>query len=48
MVAAHVDDVLSRGRGARALVLYLGHGVPPDTDPTVLTRIVARAHGETE
>lgn len=48
VLAAHVDDVLSRGRAARAHVLNLGHGVPPDTDPTVLTRIVARAHGEGE
>lgn len=48
VLAAHVDDVLARGRAARAHVLNLGHGVPPDTDPTVLTRIVARAHGEEE
>ncbi|MBN9212870.1 MAG: uroporphyrinogen decarboxylase [Microbacterium sp.] len=48
VLAAHVDDVLDRGRGARAHVLNLGHGVPPDTDPTVLTRIVARAHGDVE
>jgi len=41
---AHVDDVIARGRAARAHVLNLGHGVPPDTDPGVLTRIVARAH----
>lgn len=48
VLAAHVDDVLDRGRAARAHVLNLGHGVPPDTDPTVLTRIVARAHGDVE
>jgi uroporphyrinogen decarboxylase len=46
VVAAHVDDVIARGRAARAHVLNLGHGVPPDADPGVLTRIVARAHGE--
>ncbi len=46
VLAAHVDDVLARGRAARAHILNLGHGVPPDTDPDVLTRIVARAHGE--
>ena len=46
VLAAHVDDVIARGRAARAHVLNLGHGVPPETDPTVLTRIVARAHGE--
>ncbi|MGN6502433.1 MAG: uroporphyrinogen decarboxylase [Pseudolysinimonas sp.] len=43
---AHIDDVLERGRSAPAHVLNLGHGVPPDTDPDVLTRIVAYAHGE--
>jgi uroporphyrinogen decarboxylase len=43
---AHVDDVLARGRAARAHILNLGHGVPPDTDPAVLTRLVARVHGE--
>jgi uroporphyrinogen decarboxylase len=46
VLAAHVDDVLARGRSARAHILNLGHGVPPETDPDVLTRIVARAHGE--
>ncbi|MEV8240610.1 uroporphyrinogen decarboxylase [Microbacterium testaceum] len=46
VLEAHVDDVLARGRAARAHILNLGHGVPPDTDPAVLTRIVAHAHGE--
>ncbi|HEY9423392.1 MAG TPA: uroporphyrinogen decarboxylase [Microterricola sp.] len=47
VLEAHVADVLARGRAARAHVLNLGHGVPPDTDPTVLTRIVefVHAHG---
>ena len=45
VLRAHVDDVLARGRAARAHILNLGHGVPPDTDPDVLTRIVAHAHG---
>ncbi|MFS0795269.1 uroporphyrinogen decarboxylase [Microbacterium sp. 1P10AE] len=48
VLAAHIDDILARGRAARAHVLNLGHGVPPDADPTVLTRIVAHAHGEAE
>ncbi|MFG6402970.1 uroporphyrinogen decarboxylase [Microbacterium sp. P04] len=48
VLAAHVDDVIARGRAARAHILNLGHGVPPDTDPAVLTRIVARAHGDVE
>ena len=43
---AHVRDVIARGRAARAHILNLGHGVPPDTDPDVLTRIVSLAHGE--
>ncbi|MGP3533813.1 uroporphyrinogen decarboxylase [Microbacterium sp. RD1] len=43
---AAVDDVLARGRAARAHIFNLGHGVPPETDPDVLSRIVARVHGE--
>ena len=47
VLEAHLVDVLERGRTARAHVLNLGHGVPPDTDPAVLTRIVdfVHAHG---
>jgi uroporphyrinogen decarboxylase len=44
ILAAHVDDVIDRGREAPAHVLNLGHGVPPDTDPDVLTRIVEQVH----
>jgi uroporphyrinogen decarboxylase len=44
-LAAHVADVIGRGSAAPAHVLNLGHGVPPDTDPGVLTRIVEHAHG---
>ncbi len=44
VLAAHVDDVLQRGCAARAHILNLGHGVPPETDPDQLTRIVAFAH----
>ena len=44
VLEAHIVDVLERGRAARAHVLNLGHGVPPDTDPTVLTRIVEFVH----
>ncbi len=40
----HVRDVVDRGRQAPAHVLNLGHGVPPTTDPGVLTRIVELAH----
>ena len=37
-------DVLERGRRAPGHVLNLGHGVPPDADPEVLTRIVELTH----
>jgi uroporphyrinogen decarboxylase len=39
-----VRDVLARGRVAPAHVFNLGHGVPPETDPTVLTRVVELVH----
>ncbi len=45
VLEAHVRDVLDRGRAAPAHVVNLGHGVPPDTDPDVLTRIVRIVHG---
>lgn len=41
---AHVREVLASGAAAPAHILNLGHGVPPDTDPAVLTRIVELAH----
>jgi len=44
VLEAHVEDVLDRGRSAPAHVVNLGHGVPPDTDPDVLTRIVELVH----
>ncbi|WP_199424802.1 uroporphyrinogen decarboxylase [Actinotalea solisilvae] len=43
---AHVRDVIRRGASAPGHVLNLGHGVPPETDPDVLTRVVRLAHGE--
>ena len=42
----HVLEVLRRGRSARAHILNLGHGVPPETDPDQLTRIVELAHAQ--
>jgi len=45
VLEAHLRDVLERGRLAPAHVLNLGHGVPPETDPSVLTRIVEFVHG---
>jgi uroporphyrinogen decarboxylase len=44
VLEAHVRDVVSRGAAARAHVVNLGHGVPPETDPTVLTRVVELVH----
>ena len=43
---SHVDEVLALGRAAPAHVVNLGHGVPPDTDPEVLTRLVAYVRGD--
>jgi uroporphyrinogen decarboxylase len=45
VLEAHVRDVIERGRSAPAHVLNLGHGVPADTDPDVLTRLTAFVHG---
>jgi uroporphyrinogen decarboxylase len=44
VLQAHLDDVLDRGLAAPAHVVNLGHGVPPETDPDVLTRIVEYVH----
>jgi uroporphyrinogen decarboxylase len=44
VLEAHVRDVVARGGAARAHVVNLGHGVPPETDPAVLTRVVALVH----
>jgi uroporphyrinogen decarboxylase len=41
---AHTAEILTAGRAAPAHVLNLGHGVPPDTDPDVLTRLVDWVH----
>lgn len=46
VLEAHLRDVLRRGERAPSHVLNLGHGVPPDTDPRVLTRIVELAHDD--
>jgi uroporphyrinogen decarboxylase len=44
VLEAHVRDVVDRGLAAPSHVVNLGHGVPPDTDPDVLTRIVELVH----
>ena len=52
---AHTRDVVERGRAAPGHVVNLGHGVPPETDPEVLTRLgragalaAGRVHPERE
>src|SRR5205807_243348 len=46
VVADRTRDVLRRGAPAEGHVFNLGHGVLPDTDPDVLTRIVELVHEE--
>jgi uroporphyrinogen decarboxylase len=46
VVAERVRDVLRRGNSAEGHVFNLGHGVLPDTDPDVLTRVVELVHAE--
>ncbi|WP_460720752.1 uroporphyrinogen decarboxylase [Microbacterium aureliae] len=45
LIERHVRDVVERGAEAPAHIVNLGHGVPPETDPDVLTRIVDLVHG---
>ncbi|MCW4384437.1 uroporphyrinogen decarboxylase [Salinibacterium sp. SYSU T00001] len=47
VLEAHVRDVITRGGEAPAHVVNLGHGVPPETDPDVLTRLVDFVHTST-
>ncbi len=44
VLEAHVRQVVEAGRAAPGHVVNLGHGVPPETDPTVLTRVVELIH----
>ena len=48
VLAPAVDACLEAGTAADGHIVNLGHGVPPSTDPDVLTRIVARVHGSEE
>ena len=41
---AATRDIIARGAAAPGHVFNLGHGVPPDTDPDVLTRLVELVH----
>lgn len=43
-LAAHAREVAERGRAAVSHVVNLGHGVPPSTDPAILTDLVALVH----
>lgn len=46
-VAERTRATLRAGRAAPGHVFNLGHGVIPDTDPDVLTRVVELVHAET-
>ncbi len=43
-IDAAVRRVVDEGRAGAGHIFNLGHGVPPDTDPDVLTRIVELVH----
>jgi uroporphyrinogen decarboxylase len=47
VIAAEVRRILAEGRSVHGHIFNLGHGVPPDTDPDVLARIVDLVHQET-
>jgi uroporphyrinogen decarboxylase len=44
VIEPEVRRVVEQGRAAAGHIFNLGHGVPPDTDPDVLTRIVELVH----
>ena len=44
VLETHVRDVVARGAAAPTHVVNLGHGVPPTTNPDVLTRVVELVH----
>jgi uroporphyrinogen decarboxylase len=44
ILSEHVLDVVRRGSSAPGHVVNLGHGVPPHTNPDVLTRLVDFIH----
>jgi len=44
VVESHVRRILAEGRTAPGHIFNLGHGVPPETDPGVLTRVVELVH----
>ena len=46
LLAEHVREVLAGGATAPGHVVNLGHGVPPGTDPQVLTDLVSFVHDQ--
>jgi uroporphyrinogen decarboxylase len=44
VIEAEVTRILAEGRAAPGHIFNLGHGVLPETDPTVLTRVVELVH----
>ena len=48
VLAEHTRAVLNAGKVARSHIVNLGHGVPPTTDPTVLTRLAEFIHEESK
>lgn len=45
VIEREVHRVITEGRDAPGHIMNLGHGVLPDTDPDVLTRVVELVHG---
>ena len=43
-IERRVREIVEDGRGARGHIFNLGHGVMPETDPDVLTRVVELVH----
>ncbi len=48
VVEREADDVLARAAGRPGHIFNLGHGVLPDTNPEVLTRLAELVHERTE
>lgn len=46
VLAGHTRELLRRGDALPAHIVNLGHGVPPETDPEVLARLVDLVHAE--
>ncbi|MEJ7705611.1 MAG: uroporphyrinogen decarboxylase family protein [Geodermatophilaceae bacterium] len=44
VIEAAVREVVDQGRAAPGHIFNLGHGVLPQTDPEVLTRVVDLVH----